>query len=111
MKLKYERIIEIAKQNNIKVVIINEPVWLRKGKGILMSEEMLPVYKRYNDLFAKLDAFELDANRYFTIAPNKRELFLDDGLHLSKKGNEYMAKIIWESVKKIDVQLQHFGRK
>jgi lysophospholipase L1-like esterase len=104
----YREVIEIAKANNIEVVLIKEPVKLgnyeQKDTGILLNNKFSPVYQKFYDLLDKkgkeYNCLVIDAERYFDDNPRKEELF-KDGLHLTVKGNKYLSDLVSSKINKI----------
>jgi hypothetical protein len=99
LKRNYEKIISLSRASGIKVVIVDEPRWFRKGHGALFDDRMKGVYKKVNDLFRTFDVQLVDAASYFEAYPDKEAVFSGDGLHLTEAGNELLAKIILREVK------------
>lgn len=103
LKNIYIDIIETAEADGIKIIIVKEPVWLRDYKkdrcGMLLDRKLKPVYEKAYDLLDDIaeekDIDVVNVNSYFESLTEKKEFFAD-GLHLTEKGNEYMAEIIYK---------------
>ena len=105
MKTTFKDIARITKDNNIMLVIIKEPIWLRDYKqakcGMLLDKRFEPVYKKaymlLDDIAKEEHLKVIDIAGYFDPLPNKDTIFID-GLHLTKKGNEYMGELIAKDI-------------
>ena len=97
LKLAYKDIIWTAKENNIKVVIVKEPVWLRdhnKAKtGMLLDVKFAPVWERLYRLIDEVGEEEGVQVIEIKDIPKDTEYYID-GLHLTAKGNERLANTI-----------------
>lgn len=88
LKTTYMEIIKSAKDNNIDVVIVKQPIRLG-GNTILFHKKMKVVY---DYMFAMFDSFGV-----ITIDVSlPSEVFSPDNLHLMPSGNKKLAKIIAE---------------
>lgn len=104
-KSDFKNIITAARNNGIKVFIVKQPVLLcnkQTRHSVFLDIRMLPVYKRAYELFDEIAQEEKDVEiieiaSYFDSAHNKDGLFTD-GLHLTNKGNEYMANLIAKKI-------------
>lgn len=96
LKQEYESIVRIAQANHIKLVIIKEPAWINSNRGMIFEEKFKPIWDRtYNilDEVGKEHGIEvLDVD-----IPKNEEYFID-GVHLTSKGNAYLADIIYKAV-------------
>ncbi len=100
-------IIKLAKANGIKVALVKEPVMLcnseEKNTWMLLDRKFEGVYKKEYALLDKVARDEgaavIDASGAFNSSPDRDSLFAD-GLHLTPKGNKYLAGLIAEEIKK-----------
>lgn len=105
-KSALKAIIKEARAHDIKVVLITEPAWLRDHKtdncGLLLDKQFRPVYKKAYAMIKEVGVEEdvpvVDAASYFNALPDKSGYFTD-GVHLTEKGTEDMAKLIAEKIK------------
>lgn len=102
MKEKYRDIIRKARENNIEVMIIKEPAWLKdraeEPTGMLLDTRLKPVWDRF---YALLDAVgkEERVTVIDTSGIPATQDYFTDGLHLTARGNEYLAGLIAAHVK------------
>ena len=105
LKATFNDIIRTAEDNNIKVVIIKQAVWLRDhGQarcGILLDKKVKPIYDRAYGLLDEVASSEnielIDAASHFNNVAEK-DKFFTDGVHLTDKGNEYLAALIADTI-------------
>ncbi len=101
MELRFNEIINIAKLNNIKIILIAEPIWLRNhrksGCSLLLDERLGPIYNKFYTLlylFSDRNGVEiLNAANSFNSIPDK-DAYFTDGIHLTPEGNKYLAYLI-----------------
>lgn len=106
LKDGFRNIVNIAKSNKIKVILIKEPVRLsnykqpEKERLVLLSKNFEPVYQKIylllDDIAREEKVDIVDTASYFQQSPEP-DLFLD-GLHLTEKGNKYLAYLIAEEI-------------
>lgn len=101
MKATFRDVSGIAKDNNVRLIIIKEPIRLRDYKqakwGMLLDKRFAPLYEKMYILLDEIAKEEnvkiIDMISYFDSFPEKDKVFID-GLHLTEEGNEYMARVI-----------------
>lgn len=101
----YMDIIGIAKAHNIKVILVTEPVKLgvseKKKMGNMLDERTAPIYKKaYSLLYRIADKEDLDLVdvAYYFNQSAQENAYFTDGVHLTIKGNEYLAQLIAEKM-------------
>jgi len=100
-RLMYESIVKTAMEQNIKIIIITQPVWLRDHKkgecSIMLDNRFKPVYDRAKEVLFNMtgsrDIRIIDAQELFSLRQDKDKLF-SDGLHLTHEGNALLAETI-----------------
>lgn len=91
-KKDYNSIIDFAKKNSIKVVIIKEPAWIRAGQGMIFETQFKTIWDK---MYVILDEVGIERDvKVFGIDVPKNEEYFIDGVHLTPKGNKYFADTI-----------------
>lgn len=106
LKDTFKNIVIATKSNNIKLVIINQPIRLCDYKqakcGMMLDKRFKPVYQKAYALLDEIAREEnieiIDIASYFDSLLEKDRFFID-GLHLTKEGNECMARLIADNIK------------
>jgi len=102
----YRDIINAASSNEIKVIIVKQPVFLsnyaHRKTWILLDEKLRPVYEKAFKMFDKLAAEREDvqtvgAHFKFEARADRESLF-SDGLHLMPKGDRFLADIVSKKI-------------
>jgi len=106
LEKSFKDIIYYAKLNNIKVLIIEEPIitsFFKNRNYVLLDKGIEPVYRRVASLLKKISIEEgvslLETHDSFKNIP--AEEYFTDGLHLTPKGNEFLANLIAEKIREM----------
>ena len=106
LKSAFTDMARTAGSHDVRMIIINQPVWLRdykreNARSLLFDEMLRPVYQRAYALFDELASEEgvevVNAAASFERLQDKEELYTD-GLHLTEKGNKYLATLVAERI-------------
>ena len=88
-KNNFEEFVKTAKENNVKLYVIQSPLYVKKFKTTISLDTMKSILSRYNEPF-------LDYS--FDTAFYKRDLFYDN-LHLNSVGAELFTKRLVSDIK------------
>lgn len=98
LKQNYKKLIKLASTNNIKVIIIKEPSWIENDRrGIIMKTNFTPIWEKLYNLLDEIGEEENIQVIDVSDMPKSKEYFID-GLHLTEKGNEFLAEKIAQSL-------------
>ena len=103
-----KEIIGLAKKENVTVVIAKQAVWLTdinvRNNGILESDKLRPFYKRIYLLIDEIGRNNkvkvISAEEDFeNLSDKEKDNLFWDGVHLTDKGNNILASLIFEEIK------------
>ena len=90
-----QEIADACYDNNIKLYLLEEPLWFN-GYSVMLKKEMREVYDKFHNIKVKHAKWIRSQEIFDNL--QSREYFFPDGVHLTEKGNKKVAELILENL-------------